>query len=57
LWTTDVLTDPAKFDLTAPVSFSALDQGAIITTTLASNTYKNIQKNGRWMKRDFYCDF
>jgi DeoR family fructose operon transcriptional repressor len=39
-----VLADPAKFNLTAPVSFGALDQGEIITTKLENGHYKKYTK-------------
>ncbi|MDO9493521.1 hypothetical protein [Acetobacterium sp.] len=39
-----VLADPSKFNLTAPVSFGALDQGEIITTKLENGHYKKYTK-------------
>lgn len=39
-----VLADPSKFNLIAPVSFGALEDGQIITTKLGSNSYKKQTK-------------
>lgn len=39
-----VLADPSKFNLIAPVSFGALEDGQIITTKLGSNGYKKYTK-------------
>lgn len=39
-----VLADPTKFNITAPVSFGALEEGEIITIKLDSNGYKKYTK-------------